>query len=104
MTIRAGTARAVVLYMKMGLSVGRAVVEAVNDMRGLKGGLISRVTIHAIDKQGDHHVVAVNGGPENHYWIWKPGMDAPMSLPAEIVSISADSPQSKRIAMTVYTQ
>ena len=37
MTIRAGTARAVVLYLKMGLSVTQAVEEAINDMCALKG-------------------------------------------------------------------
>jgi L-asparaginase / beta-aspartyl-peptidase len=104
MTIRAGTARAVVLYMKMGFNVKRAVAEAVDDMRALKGGLISRVTIHAIDKHGSHHVVAVNGVAGNHYWLWKPGMDAPASFPAEVVSISAGLTENKRIAMTVYTQ
>lgn len=104
MTIRAGTARAVVLYMKMGMSVEQAVAEAVEDMRALKGGLISRVTIHAVDKHGNHQVTAVNGLPENHYWLWKDGMAAPESFPAHIVSISDDEPQKKRVAMTVYAQ
>ena len=34
-------------------SVSDAVHEAAEDMRALKGGLISRVTIHAIDRNGD---------------------------------------------------
>ena len=51
MAIRCCTARSVVLYMKDGMNVERAVREAVDDMRALKGGLISRVTIHAIDAQ-----------------------------------------------------
>jgi beta-aspartyl-peptidase (threonine type) len=104
MTIRAGTARAVVLYMKMGMSVERAVEEAVNDMRALKGGLISRVTIHAIDNRGNHRVVAVNGLPGNHYWYWREGMSAPEARPAEIIIISEEEPQSKPIAMSLYTQ
>lgn len=103
MTIRAGTARAVVLYMKMGMSVERAVEEAVNDMRALKGGLINRVTIHAIDNRGNHRVVAVNGLPGNHYWIWTEGMQAPEARPAELIQISGQAPQAKKIAMTVYT-
>ncbi|HZS81303.1 MAG TPA: N(4)-(beta-N-acetylglucosaminyl)-L-asparaginase [Stellaceae bacterium] len=88
MTIRAGTSRAVVLYMKMGMSVEAAVREAVEDMRRLKGGLINRVTIHAIDTKGNHKVVAVNGNPQNTYWLWQDGMTAPQSLPAEIIPIS----------------
>ena len=88
MTIRAGTARAVVLYMKMGMSVEAAVREAAEDMRQLKGGLIDRVTIHAIDRKGDHKVVAVNGNPKNTYWLWRSGDAAPQSLPAEIITVS----------------
>jgi beta-aspartyl-peptidase (threonine type) len=104
MTIRAGTARAVVLYMKMGMSVERAVDEAVTDLRALKGGLISRVTIHAIDNRCNHRVVAVNGLPTHHYWFWLPGMEHPESRFAEVVQISEDMPQTKRIAMHVYTE
>jgi L-asparaginase len=92
MTIRCGTARAVVLYMKTGMGVEEAVAEAVNDMRALKGGLIGRVTIHAIDAQGHHAVVAVNGTPENHYWIWRPPDERPAMRPARVEVISADQP------------
>jgi len=76
MTIRAGTARSVVLYMKTGMSVEAAVREAAEDMRQLKGGLIDRVTIHAIDNKGNHKVVAVNGNPRNTYWLGRQGDDA----------------------------
>ena len=88
MTIRCGTARAVVLYMKMGMSVDKAVREAAEDMRQLKGGLIDRVTIHAIDAKGNHKVVAVNGSPKNTYWLWRSGDAQPQSLPAEIITVS----------------
>ena len=81
-------ARSVVLYMKMGMSVEAAVREAAEDMRQLKGGLIDRVTIHAIDTRGNHKVVAVNGNPRNTYWLWRSGDAAPQSLPAEIVTLS----------------
>jgi len=87
MTIRAGTSRAVVLYMKMGMSVDAAVGEAVEDLRRLRGGLINRVTIHAIDTKGGHRVVAVNGNA-NTYWLWREGDEKPRSLPAEIITIS----------------
>jgi L-asparaginase len=88
MTIRCGTSRAVVLYMKMGMSVDKAVREAVEDMKALKGGLIGRVTIHAIDTKGNHKVVAVNGNQQNVYWLWRKGEAKPQSLPAEIITIS----------------
>src|SRR5215467_2521764 len=86
MTIRCGTSRSVVLYMKMGLSVEKAVYEAAEDMRRLKGGLINRITIHAIDAKGNHKVVAVNGD-KNTYWLWREGEAKPQSLSAEIITI-----------------
>lgn len=87
MTIRAGTARAIVAYLKMGLTLDAAVQEAVADIDALQGGLINRVTIHAIDAKGRDKVVAVNGNPTNTYWVWRPGMTAPESCPAEIVTL-----------------
>jgi L-asparaginase len=90
MTIRCGTARAVVLYMKMGMGPEEALVEAVNDMRALKGGLIGRVTIHAIDARSNHAVVAVNGTAENHYWLWRESDAEPAVHPAEVAMISRE--------------
>jgi L-asparaginase len=87
MTIRCCTARSIVLYMKRGASVDDAVAEAVDDMRALRGGLISRVTVHAIDTKGNHKVVAVNGSGDNRYWLWD-GQGAPRMLPAEPVVIT----------------
>jgi len=89
MTIRCGTARAVVLYMKLGMSVAEAVHEAVEDMRALHCGLIGRVTIHAIDPVGGHCVVAVNGAPGAHYWLWREGEDAPSRHFAEVITLTA---------------
>jgi len=102
MAIRCSTARSVVMYMKSGMSVDEAVREAVDDMRALKGGLISRVTIHAIDSKDNHKVVAVNGDGKQTYWYWTSTMDAPVTRPAEPIVISggpAQAPASNR-----YTQ
>ena len=58
MTIRACTARSVVLYMKAGASVREACLEAVRDLRSLKGGYLGPVIIHAIDRHGSPCVVS----------------------------------------------
>ena len=92
MTIRCCTARSIVLYMKTGASVADAVLEAVDDMRALKGGLISRVTVHAIDTTGNHKVVAVNGSGDNTYCFWQQGDAAPVLLQAEPVVITGAAP------------
>jgi L-asparaginase / beta-aspartyl-peptidase len=86
MTIRCCTARSIVLYMKKGAAVADAVMEAVDDMRALKTGLINRVTVHAIDNRGDHKVVAVNGTGGNFYWLWE-GSGEPVKCPAEAVPL-----------------
>jgi beta-aspartyl-peptidase (threonine type) len=57
-TIRACTARSVVQYMKTGASVREACLEAVRDLRSLKGGYLGPVIIHAIDRQGSPCVVS----------------------------------------------
>ena len=93
MAIRCGTARSVVLYMKAGMSVDDAVREAADDMRAMKGGLLSRITVHAIDAKGNHKVVAVNGDGSQTYWHWQSGMDAPEKRPAEPIAIQAGAPQ-----------
>jgi L-asparaginase len=57
-------------------------------MRALKGGLVSRITIHAIDNKANHKVVAVNGDGSQTYWHWQPGLDAPVSKPVEPIVIN----------------
>ena len=86
MTIRCCTARSIVLYMKKGATVADAVLEAVDDMRALKTGLINRVTIHAIDTKGDHKTIAVNGSGGNVYWLWE-GTGAPVRRTAEAIAL-----------------
>lgn len=87
MAIRSGTARAVVAYMRFGAGLSEAVDAAIEDMARLKTGLLSRVTIHAIDNRGNHRVVAVNGA-ENTYWYWEPSMEKPEERKTEIVQVS----------------
>lgn len=86
MTIRCCTARSVVLYMKRGAGVADAVMEAVDDMRALRTGLINRVTIHAIDPGGNHKVVAVNGAADHVYWLWD-GTGEPVQRTAEAIPL-----------------
>ena len=102
MTIRCCTARSIVLYMKAGARVADAVGEAVEDMRRLRGGLISRVTIHAIDARDNHKVVAVNGAGDNSYWLWEEGNAAPRSLMAEPIVITTAT--TRPTATSRYTR
>jgi L-asparaginase / beta-aspartyl-peptidase len=100
MTIRSGTARSVILYMKKGASVEDAVYEAVDDMRFLDGGVVGCVIIHAIDAWGGSKVVSVNGEPSHHYWIWRDGEERPAAQLAEVIAIS-EAPVKKTV-MDIY--
>lgn len=74
MTIRAGTARAVVMAMKKGASVEEACVEAIEDLRSLEGGLLGSVTVHAIDREGRPCVLCTHpAGTEPGYLAWARG-------------------------------
>jgi len=75
MTIRAGTARSVVLYMKRGASVSEACHEAIGDLRELKGGYLGPVIIHALDRHGEPCVVTTGGDDGDVYCLWREGMD-----------------------------
>lgn len=77
LTIRAGTARAVVLYMKMGLSVVEACHEAAADLRALKREYRGGVTIHALNAEGEAYVLALSRGDNVPYWLWQTGMAEP---------------------------
>ncbi len=52
MAIRAGTARSMVLYMKMGLSIDEAGRTAMADLDELGGKYLDRMNIIAVDKNG----------------------------------------------------
>jgi len=78
MAIRAGTARAVVLYMQKGATVREACAEALRDLRRLNGGLQGALAIHALDRRGEPCVAASGDlGEEIVYHYWREGMDEP---------------------------
>ncbi len=77
LTIRAGTARSVVLYMKMGLSVQEACHEAAADLRSLAREFPAALTIHAINAAGEPYVLSIGKEPgTGWYWFWAEGMPA----------------------------
>jgi beta-aspartyl-peptidase (threonine type) len=69
MTIRAGTARSVIAYVKKGALVREACQEALQDLRALRGGFLGPVTVHAMDTEGIPYAVSL-GLEDSHYWFW----------------------------------
>lgn len=74
MIIRAGTARAVIAYMKTGASVEDACREAFEDLRHLKGGYRGPVIIHAVDRDGAPFALSTGNDGGVNYWLWTEGM------------------------------
>jgi L-asparaginase / beta-aspartyl-peptidase len=83
MTIRAGTARLIVLGLARGMSPEEACREAIADLRELRGGLLADVIVHAVNPKGEHFV-ASTGVPGGYAW-WTDRMNAPEFLRAVVV-------------------
>ena len=78
MAIRAGTARSVVLYLKLGLSVQEAVRAAADDLGAARWRYRGVVTIYAFDRDERHQVTTYSRSDEgSDYWIWRDGMQEP---------------------------
>jgi N4-(beta-N-acetylglucosaminyl)-L-asparaginase len=77
MTTRAGTARSIVLALKLGLSLEDAVKMACDELNDLEGGFLAGVVIHAIDAKGNHEVVNFKCQGDIRYWIWTDSMSEP---------------------------
>jgi L-asparaginase len=78
MAIRAGTARSVLLYCRMGIEIDKAVRDAAADLHELAWFYKGRVTIYAFDRQERHSVVTYSRAEDGAaYWLWQSGMDAP---------------------------
>lgn len=85
MTIRAGTARAIVAYLSRGATVVDACRDAATDLRRLRGGHLGPVVIHAADRNGEPCVVSLGLAEGAPYWFWRQGMAQPelrRSIPA----------------------
>ncbi len=85
MSIRAGTARTIILAMKLGHSLEDAVKLAVEEISELKEGFIAGLVIHAIDNTGNHKVVSFNLDEAAKYWLWTPDMEKPELRESEVV-------------------
>ena len=83
LTIRAGTARSIVLYMKVGMAVAEACRAAADDLRRLARPFPSAVTLHAVDAEGRPFVLALGKEPAmSVYWWWAEGMVAAEQIAA----------------------
>jgi beta-aspartyl-peptidase (threonine type) len=89
MAIRAGTARSVVLYLKMGLSLERACREAMTDLRHLPVPLSPRMNLVAIDARGGHTAMTTEASRPVRYVYQTGRMAGPAVRPRQVVALRA---------------
>jgi len=83
MAILAGTARSVVIYMKMGLSLEEAGRQAMEDLHALAAPYLGGMNIVALDKDGHH--AAFSNQEERTYICMTGEMVEPEELPRVLV-------------------
>jgi beta-aspartyl-peptidase (threonine type) len=83
MAILAGTARSVVLYLKMGLSLEEAGRQAMEDLHDLPAPYLGGMNIVALDKDG-HHAAFSNREDRTYIYVTE-AMDEPEELPRVLV-------------------
>lgn len=84
MTMRCGTARTVVLALRLGHSLEDAVKLAAAELAELEQGFLGGVVIHALDAKGAHKVASFRCGPGIRYWFWQEGMGTPEERVGEV--------------------
>ena len=87
MAIRAGTARSLVLYLQMGLSLREAGRRAMSDLRDLGGDYIGGMNLIALERNGDH--VGLSSDRERTYIYQHADMDTYEEVEREVVPLPA---------------
>lgn len=83
MAIRAGTARSVVLYLKMGLSLAEAGRQAMLDLNDLGGPYLSEMNFILLDREGRH--AGFSNAQDKSYLFMTDGMGEPEEAPRAYV-------------------
>ena len=85
LAIRAGTARSLVLYLKMGKSLREAARQAMMDLLDLGGDFIGGMNLIALDRNGEH--VGMSSRPGSGYIYQTADMDSYQECEREVVRI-----------------
>ena len=85
MAIRAGSARSLVLYLKMGMSLQEAARQAMIDLRDLGGDYIGGMNLIALDRDSNH--IGMSSRPGGGYIYQTEDMDIFQECEREVVTI-----------------
>jgi beta-aspartyl-peptidase (threonine type) len=83
MAIRASTARSLVLYLQMGLSLEEAGFKAMEDLNALGGHYLAAMSFIVVDRDGGH--AGFSNTPDRTYIFQTDQMDEPAERPREYV-------------------
>jgi beta-aspartyl-peptidase (threonine type) len=96
MAIRCGTARSVILYMKMGMALERAAREAMADLRPLPVPFPPRMNLVAVSPRGRHVAMTTVTTAEVRYVHQTERMDEPAVRPRLVVPLGPASGRGRR--------
>jgi beta-aspartyl-peptidase (threonine type) len=85
MAIQAGTARSLVLYLKMGMSLEEAGQEAMADLNHLDSPYLGRMNFILMDRAGN--VMGFSTARETSYIHWREGMAEPEEVARTVIPI-----------------
>ncbi|HEY9087241.1 MAG TPA: N(4)-(beta-N-acetylglucosaminyl)-L-asparaginase [Anaerolineaceae bacterium] len=85
MSIRTSTARSLVLYMKMGMSIEEAGIQTMKDLLDLGGPYSSEMNIVALDRDGNP--AAFSSNPQKTYIYMTGEMQDPVEAPRTFVEV-----------------
>jgi L-asparaginase len=93
--MRCGTARAVVLYLKMGWSLDRAGREGMADLRRLAVPFPPRMNLVAVDARGGHTAMTTETARAVRYVYQTGRMAAPALRPRVVVPLRPAEPRRR---------
>ena len=85
MAIQAGTARSLILYMKMGMSLEEAGREAMADLNDLGDRYLGRMNFILLDRAG--RCGGFSSAAGTRYIYWRTGMTEPQEAPRTVIPI-----------------
>lgn len=83
--IRAGTARSIVLYLKLGYSLEEACQEAFRDLAPIMRGTVNAMSTVALDRNGNHYALTTT--EDRTYVYQSDGMNSYAELPRTVIHL-----------------
>jgi hypothetical protein len=84
LAIRTSAARTVVSYLQHGHTIHNACLAVADEIRRLNRRYPAAITVHGIDKYGEHAAVCIGDGVK-HYYVWHEGSEHAEQVATHII-------------------